>query len=359
MLKLRGGGRQIPHETLRVVPSEPNSRIEIGEVSLRHETGVHELFEISEGLLQYGCRRVIWIGGAGVADIPLTHECLEHGYLPRIHERAAARGVDAIASRPPEQYLFHQHAALGGVGRGREGLNQAFQRAGRIAHHGLVQTVRSPISSEIREHCDIGGDIERLSRNGVEAIDLEPHVLGRSGAAIGPREAADLLVGIAVGINGRRVDVGRVDGRDAEIVEEGNLLRRAHTVAIAVAPDPEAGPQAIIGVDSAVHVVVPRGQGSEAVGGNAAASQWRLVPEQLRSVVDAAIAISVPDQETVVWPRPTAPFPGPVALVIERHAVHRRHCFHAVPVEVEHDRRDDDLRIIELLADGHHPVIDP
>src|SRR5207244_7331673 len=126
---------------------------------------------------------------------------------------------------------------------------------------------------------------ERLSRNGVEAIDLEPHVLGRSGAAIGPREAADLLVGIAVCINGRRVDVGRVDGRDAEIVEEGNLLRRAHTVAIAVAPDPQDVPQESIGVDSAVHVIVPRGQGREAVGGNAAASEWRTLPEELRAVV--------------------------------------------------------------------------
>ncbi len=122
-----------------------------------------------------------------------------------------------------------------------------------------------------------------------------------------------------------RIDAGarrtrEIDGSDSQLGEGQKLARGAIAVRVRVAPDLQVAPYRIGGVDLAVGIRVPLGERKKPVACMLAVLQDRLASEELPAARDAAIAVTIPDEEPVLGRSPPRGFGETVGAVIEEHS---------------------------------------
>src|SRR5262245_11467987 len=128
----------------------------------------------------------------------------------------------------------------------------------------------------------------------------------------------------------------------------GEFSGCADPVTVAVLPHLKICPQSIVRVDPAVGVVVPRGKRLEAIRGSRdAVSQQRAIAKELPASIDPSIAVAVPDEQAILTSHPARSLREPVAVVVEVATLGCRRRLDAVAVQVEDDRRNDGLGLIE------------
>lgn len=111
----------------------------------------------------------------------------------------------------------------------------------------------------------------------------------------------------------------QIDALDPAFRERLQFIGLADAILIQVAPDTHRVELVVGGAEDAIAIRVQLGQRGETVGGLLAVRQHGLIPEQLRTRVDRAVAVAVEDEHAVVRTGPRSRGPHGIAVGIEQN----------------------------------------
>ena len=180
-----------------------------------------------------------------------------------------------------------------------------------------------------------------IGRN--EAIVLKPGVDNRSCRSVGACESARVADAVTgeCRIRLRRTEADRLHATVGKALQ---LVGFALAVAAQVAPQAQVSESVIGCVNRAVSVGVQGGELGETVD--------RPVSEELRDVVDAAVAVAVEGEQGIVRFQPTRVLRKAVGVQVEQGPrIGKRDEFNSVTVEVQHQRRDGRIVVVPERGD--------
>ncbi|MBK9018609.1 MAG: hypothetical protein IPL72_00850 [Sulfuritalea sp.] len=155
-----------------------------------------------------------------------------------------------------------------GVGCGKVGGEYGRNR--RVASadflgQGLVQVEQVAVAGEIGLGGDGFGDGVGGCGEGQRGVALEQEFAGEAGAGVGSGEATGSNQGVAVGVGGGvGGGAGQGDRGDSGLRQGLEFVDLRYPVLVAIRPGAKVGEAAIVGVDLAVAIAVPFGQGLQA-----------------------------------------------------------------------------------------------
>ena len=288
-----------------------------GQLHLGGEEPVDSLPQPREGLLQDGGDPTLRHLGPGHRTEAAAHQLL--------HGPQAAEGV--LITVPAGQHLLlnpgpgeDQRLDQGLPLHGTAGdplLQQGRQGAIGAGGNRLMQRGHQPHPRQFRQSGDGIGNRKGLELARAGEIHREPHVIAGQQPAIAGAVGAELGVAIALGISPARLAIGEGKTLDPELIETEQLTRFGICVGIIIAPEPEFRPDGIAAINATIAIAIEAAQGFEAMGREGAIAQARVVPEQLVTGGDAAIAIAIPNQQGIAGTHPARALGEAIAVVVE------------------------------------------
>ena len=209
---------------------------------------------------------------------------------------------------------------------------------------------------QIGQSGNVSRDIHPVLGDSVHGIGLEPDIGGGANLAVGGGKAARLLMGVAVCIHQGRVGVASVDGLHPGCTQDEQFAVRGVAVSIVILPDTEIGKGCILSVDFTVKIDVQLLDCHKAVDSLGSVSEQDIVAEEFCAGFDAAVTVSVVDQEPVVLPYPAGLLGESIAAMVEPGPGLDPGSLHSVAVQIQDDGGIPFLAPPELVADGVHGV---
>ncbi len=127
-------------------------------------------------------------------------------------------------------------------------------------------------------------------------------------------EAVDMVV--VAQILGLVVRAG-TDTLDANFLQRQQLAGLADAIAIQITPYTQISPYGIAGIQLAIGVAIDSLHGLETILGLAAIGQQSVLAKQLMAIVDAAIAISIQHQQSIIRLHPAGAMFITITIMIE------------------------------------------
>ncbi len=240
------------------------------------------------------------------------------------HAGGVGPGVEHFVEQRPLGIAGGRSTVLGEQPGEAAGLGGRFAQVAHIARtHHVRQRLRGVA---------YGDGVAKLA---IEIAAGQVQVADRAGRIVGTGKGGlgGHLIAASQSLIERRIV--QADGGDARIGQAHQLARVRHAVLIQIAPHLHIGKLRIVGIEHAIGVAVQIAQGIETVAGFRVVRLHIVDAEQLRPRIDAAVAVLVQHQQTVVALHPARATACAVAVVIEKHGAVGADGFDAVTVEVE------------------------
>ncbi len=180
-----------------------------------------------------------------------------------------------------------------------------------------MQTMHIAKRLQIRQGGDLSTDRHQILINGFGGIHRKPHIIHRLRRPIQTGVLPSLQVLIILRIQHGLAGKCCTQTQHTRRIQRQQFPIGCHRITISILPNPKLTKVRIAGINLAIVVAIQLRQRSKPVIRQLAIRQPGLTAEQLATVIDLAVAVAIPNQQTVVLPDPASGFRKTIAVVIE------------------------------------------